>query len=69
MATAAERLAIIDQALSDQPAGVVQVTIDNQTVRWDRKQLLQERQYWERKAQQESAGNSATFQTITLRNF
>jgi len=48
-------------------AGVVQVTVDGQTVRWDRKQALDELDYWRRRATREG-GRRPRVQTMNLSN-
>lgn len=46
MATAAQQVAAIERALAESPAGVVQVTVDATTVRYDRQQAIEELKYW-----------------------
>lgn len=67
MATAAENLAAIESAIAEHPAGVVTVVVDGTSVRFDRKQLLAERDYWQRRVNQAS-GKRPVSGSINLSN-
>ncbi len=47
---------IILDALATQPAGLVQVTVDGQTTRWDRGDLRKELGFWQKRVAQEEGG-------------
>lgn len=49
MATPAEMVTSIESALASSPAGTVEVQVDGQRVRWDRRQALDELEYWRRR--------------------
>lgn len=67
MATAAQMVQVIEQALLENPAGVLSVNVDGQTVQWNRSQAIKELEYWKRQANQ-SAGRRPRVATINLRN-
>jgi len=52
--TAATMVAAIETALAANPIGTVRVTIDGQTVEWDRKQALNELKFWEARVAREA---------------
>lgn len=67
MATPAEMVTKIETAL-ERNVGVVQVTIDGRTVRWDREQALSELSWWKRRAAIK-AGRRRLGAQINLGNF
>jgi len=58
MATAAEMVTVIKTALENTPVGLVSVTVDGQTTRWDRADLRTELSFWEGRAAEEAAGSN-----------
>lgn len=64
--TAKNMVKQIETALST-GAGVVSVTVDGQTVRWDRNKALKELDYWRRQASR-SGGKRPRVATMRLTN-
>lgn len=56
----------IETALASN-AGVVEVLVDGQRVKWDRAQAVRELEYWRRRVQEE-AGQRPRISTINLSN-
>jgi hypothetical protein len=53
-ASARQMVNLILTALQTQPAGVVMVTVDGQTVQYNRTQALEELRFWEQRAAKET---------------
>lgn len=68
MATAAEMVSAIKTALASTPATTVEIEIDGQRVKYDRKQALEEVRFWEREAAKE-AGTRPRVASIKLTGF
>lgn len=67
MATTAETMVTVLETFLASNAGVVEVTVDGQRVKWDRAQALRELQYWQRRVQEEQ-GKRPRLSTINLGN-
>ena len=64
MATASEMVEAIERALRDNPL-VASVTVDGQSVTYNRSQAMEELAYWKRKAAAE-AGKSRLFRGFNV---
>lgn len=64
MSTATDMITAIETALASN-AGVVSITVDGESVRYDRMQALKELEYWKKEASKES-GTRPTFAGIKL---
>lgn len=68
MATASDMIVAIETALAATPVGLVQVTVDGQTVRYSRGEALDELRYWQRQAARAN-GSRPVSATINLGGF
>lgn len=65
---AADMVSAISTALQQNPGAVVSVSIDGQTVTYNRKQAMDELKYWEDVYSEEDGGRPRA-RTITLSSF
>ncbi len=63
---ARKNLAAVNTALANGSAGVTAINIDGFSVSYDRKGLLEEREYWSKKVRRLSRSSSARTQGIDL---
>jgi hypothetical protein len=66
--TAAEMVALITQALKDNPVGVVTVTVDGQSTTWSRVQAIAELKFWQQQLATET-GTRPRAASINLSGF
>jgi hypothetical protein len=67
-ASAQQMVTLIRTALAANPIGVVTVTVDGQTVEYDRRQALDELKFWQTEAAKES-GRRPRSMSINLSGF
>lgn len=68
MATPAEMVTLLETSLATQPKGVVSVRFaDGRTVQYNRAQLLQELNYWQRQVSYQAASGLIQMQQTSLR--
>jgi hypothetical protein len=67
MATPAEMVTTLEAAIAATPAGTAEIEVDGRRVRYDRQQLVNELEYWRRRAAA-ADGTRPRCATINLRN-
>ncbi|MEM1213835.1 MAG: hypothetical protein AAGI68_16220 [Planctomycetota bacterium] len=55
MSVATDMVSQIQTALASSPAGVVEVSVDGEVVKWNRSQAISELRFWEAKVARETS--------------